>query len=500
MVDKSDAKFCAVVPHRFQGALGCLSTGFQIIDDVLHLDDADDRDTPPFFYFLNRRPLALTTFLTVEADGHRGQLRPGCLDKFDHLAHGCAGGNDIVDHQYAPGQWRPYEHTSLAVILRLLAVVGKGYVEVVVIGEGHSGHAGQRNTLVGRPQQHIEFDTGVDDTSSIEAAQGCEGRAAVEGASVEEIGALAPGLECEIAKAQHIVAPRQTDEFLLVSLHACSESSCGVSAVFWHLTFMYHSASLEQGWGMRVISFSADGVREAAQNGFFEWVLKQDADFICIQDLRCSEYDLTEDRFFPSEYNAYFFDDVNGKENGVAIYCRQLPKAIMTGLGFTDYDMQGRYIQADYGDISVGCLLAPQARDGEEQESKDRFFELLGSHLQKVRNKRRRFIIAGNWQLARAPIDVQEADDNESISGFLPQEQQWLTELLDSGYKDAFRSVSSDDDAFTFWPETVGEDGWRVDLQIISEELEHSVEHGAVYTGAQFSRHAPLIMDYDIEL
>ncbi len=98
---------------------------------------------------------------------------------------------------------------------------------------------------------------------------------------------------------------------------------------------------------MRIISFSADGIQPAAENGFYDWLKDQDADFVCIQDLRCSEYDLQDNLYFPEEYNAYFFDDVDGKANGVAIYCRQLPKAIMTGLGFADFDMEGRYIQAD---------------------------------------------------------------------------------------------------------------------------------------------------------
>ena len=72
--------------------------------------------------------------------------------------------------------------------------------------------------------------------------------------------------------------------------------------------------------------------------------------------------------------------------------------------------------------------------------------------------------------------------------------------LLDNGYADAFRQVCSDTDAFTFWPEEIGRDGWRVDLQLVSEELQDSVEHAAIYTGASFSSHAPVIIDYDIEL
>ncbi|MEM1402094.1 MAG: exodeoxyribonuclease III [Pseudomonadota bacterium] len=253
---------------------------------------------------------------------------------------------------------------------------------------------------------------------------------------------------------------------------------------------------------MRIISFSADGVREAAKRGFYAWLERQDADFICIQDLRCSEYDLQDDLFFPSEYNAYFFDDVNGKDNGVAIYCRALPKAIMTGLGFADFDMQGRYIQADYDNLSVGCLLAPVAADDDDeaQESKSEFYSLLGGHLQKVRNKRRDFVICGNWRIAHTAADVQNSEQNSNRSGFLPDERQWFDELLENGYVDAYRRISSDDDAFSYWPGDRGEDGWRVDMQIISEDLQYTVEHGAIYTGEEFSKHAPVIVDYDIDL
>jgi exodeoxyribonuclease-3 len=253
---------------------------------------------------------------------------------------------------------------------------------------------------------------------------------------------------------------------------------------------------------MRVISFSADGLREAAERGFYEWVARQDADFICIQDLRCSEYDLQGDRFFPRDYNAYFFDDVEGRENGVAIYCRELPKAIMTGLGFAEFDMQGRYIQADYAEISVACLLAPAAADGNstEQQSKDQFFQLLGAHLQKVRNKRRKYIICGNWQLAAGPGDVQGGAAAEARSGYLPSEREWLRELFSAGYVDAYRELSADDEAYTYWPAARGSDGWRIDLQVVSEELAPRIEHGAVYTGTEFSRHAPVIIDYDIDL
>jgi exodeoxyribonuclease-3 len=254
---------------------------------------------------------------------------------------------------------------------------------------------------------------------------------------------------------------------------------------------------------MRIISFSADGLKSAADKGFYEWLADQDADFICIQDLRCAEMELQHDRYFPSDYNAYFFDDINGKANGVALYCRVLPKAIMTGLGFADFDMEGRYIQADYGTVSVGCLLAPQARADKPEElaRKSHFYQLLGGHLQKVRNKRREYIICGNWQMAHTAADVQDSDSAAGLPGFLPEERQWLDELFDSGYVDAFREINSDTDEFSWWPDGDRERaGWRSDFHVISKGLKYAVDYGAIYKSKVFSSHAPVIMDYDIEL
>ncbi len=255
---------------------------------------------------------------------------------------------------------------------------------------------------------------------------------------------------------------------------------------------------------MRIISFCADGIKDAAARGFFDWVREQDADIICIQNLGVAEYELQDSLYFPPEYNAYFFDAAEANSNGVAIYCRQLPKAIMTGLGFADFDMEGRYIQADYGNISVGCLLAPAAGngDGKAQAHKNQFFDQFYHHLNKIRNKRRDFIICGNWNIAHRSVDLQDAAGNSGRSGALPEEQQWLERVFhELGYADAFRLVNRDPDEFSWWPDgTLGENGWRVDYQVVSGRLKSSVEYGAIYKTQQFSSHAPLILDYDYEL
>jgi exodeoxyribonuclease-3 len=249
---------------------------------------------------------------------------------------------------------------------------------------------------------------------------------------------------------------------------------------------------------MRIINFCADGIRAADQKGFFEWLANQDADVICIQDLRCQEYQLTKDIFFPQGYFPYFFDHQDGI-NGVAIYTRKLPKAIMTGLGFNEFDQEARYIQADFDDLSIGSILLPYAADGDHSAIKRKlhFQSLLQQHLEKIVHKRREFIFAGNWQMAHQIRDVAQPV-SDATPGFLLAERRWLDDVTHQlGYCDAFREVNHDDDEFTWWPEDGSNNAWRSDFQLVSRGMAKHIEYGFCYKNQSFSSHAPLVMDYD---
>lgn len=252
---------------------------------------------------------------------------------------------------------------------------------------------------------------------------------------------------------------------------------------------------------MRIINFSADGIQSAAKKGFFEWLASQDADLVCIQDLRAQEHDLVDDIFFPQGYFAYFFDSPDSS-NGVAIYTRKLPKAIMTGLGFNDFDMEARYIQADFDEISIGSILVPHSslEDPISLSRKAQFLELMYAHLEKISNKRRAFILAGNWHIAHCADDTQQQiDDNQP--GFLLEERRWIDDVGHKlGYIDAFREANTDNDEFSWWPDGNSDNGQRVDFQLVSNGLKPSIEYGVIYKTQSFSSHAPVIIDYDFHL
>lgn len=256
---------------------------------------------------------------------------------------------------------------------------------------------------------------------------------------------------------------------------------------------------------MRVISLSVDGIHQAAQRGLYDWLDAQDADIICLQDLRAREYELDDDIFHPEGYFAYFFDSGIAHYNGVAIYSRHQPKALIYGLGFSSgADMEGRYLQVDFERYSIGSLLAPQAfSESESQEVKIQFFDEFQALLHKITRKRRHYIFCGNWAMAHTNKDVENFERHQGASGFIEHEQQWMRQLFGQlGYADAFRLAISDNDEYSWWRSgTVGKgDGMRIDYQVVSESIKRKVEYAAMYKTKAFSSHLPVIVDYDIDV
>lgn len=251
---------------------------------------------------------------------------------------------------------------------------------------------------------------------------------------------------------------------------------------------------------MRIISLSVDGIHQAAQRGLYDWLATQDADVICLQDLRALEPELDHDIFHPDGYFAYFFDSGVKHYNGVAIYTRHQPKALIYGLGFSSgVDMEGRYLQIDYENYSIGSLLAPAAfNEMDSMDVKTQFFDDYQVLLHKVTRKRRHFLLCGNWAMAQTKKDVENWQDNVGRPGFLGHEQQWMNQLFKQlGYSDAFRQVVPDAGEYSWIPEP-GK-GMRIDYQVVSQKLARSVENAAFYKTKRFSSHLPLIVDYDIE-
>lgn len=259
---------------------------------------------------------------------------------------------------------------------------------------------------------------------------------------------------------------------------------------------------------MRIITANLNGIRSAASKGFFEWMVAQEPDVVCVQETKAQEHQLEVERHFPEGYHAYFCDAEKKGYSGVAIYSRKKPDKVTCGLGegFEDMDVEGRFIQADFGKLSIISLYLPSGSAKEErQQVKFSFMERFHERLKKMRRQRREFIICGDWNIVHKEIDIRNFKSNQKNSGCLPEERAWLDKLFGpAGYVDAFRVVDPRPDQYTWWSNRgqawAKNVGWRIDYQVVSPGLQVSVKNASIYKEQRFSDHAPLIIDYGIEL
>jgi len=257
---------------------------------------------------------------------------------------------------------------------------------------------------------------------------------------------------------------------------------------------------------MRVITLNVQGIKQAAEKGLFDWMLKQDADVYCLQDIQAKEYQLDDALYHPDGYYPYFFDAFEDNYSGVALYCKKPPKAIMTGLGFELCDFHGRFIQADYDKVSIVSMSVPSGlKDDAAQSQKFHFMEHFLNYLRKTLRKRRQFIFCGTWSIAHKTIDLSNWYVNQKHSGFLAEERQWLDVVFNElGFIDAFREINHVDHQFTWWPPynrawSLNE-GARIDYQVTTSELRKTIQTAKIHKAARFSEHAPLEIEYKIDL
>jgi exodeoxyribonuclease-3 len=257
---------------------------------------------------------------------------------------------------------------------------------------------------------------------------------------------------------------------------------------------------------MRIITINLNGIRSAAQKGFFQWMTRQQADVVCIQETRAQLHQLQDKVFFPRGWHVSFHDAEKKGYSGVAIYSRRKPDKLVTGLGWPDIDAEGRYIEARYGALSVISVYLPSGSSSEDRQAiKFSFLERFMPYLRRLRLKRREYILCGDWNIAHKEIDLKNWRGNKKNSGFLPEERAWMDELLGpAGYVDAFRVVNQESDQYTWWSNRgqawAKNVGWRIDYQIATPGIAETVQAARIYKEKRFSDHAPLIMDYNYEL
>ncbi len=254
---------------------------------------------------------------------------------------------------------------------------------------------------------------------------------------------------------------------------------------------------------MRVVTLNVNGIRAAARKGLFEWLARQRADVVCLQEIRAPAGGLPERPYRPRGWHCLFAPAERPGYSGVALYSRREPDAVVEGLGWAGCDDEGRYLEARFDGLAVASVYLPSGSAGEHRQAAkfafmDRFYPFLAG----LRRRRREYLLCGDWNIAHKPIDLRNWRSNQKNSGFLPEERAWLDRVFgEAGLVDAFRVVDPRPEQYTWWSNRgrawEKNVGWRIDYQVATPRLGAAARRARIYKERRFSDHAPLIMDYD---
>ncbi|WP_175924385.1 exodeoxyribonuclease III [Burkholderia latens] len=253
---------------------------------------------------------------------------------------------------------------------------------------------------------------------------------------------------------------------------------------------------------MRVITANLNGIRSAAKKGFFEWLGEQNADCVCVQEIKVSADDLPAEFVEPHGFRSYFHHAEKKGYSGAGLYSRHEPDDVIIGFGSSEFDPEGRYVEARYGKLSVVSVYVPSGSSGEErQQAKYRFMDEFMPHLAELK-KKREVILCGDVNIVHKEIDIKNWKSNQKNSGCLPEERAWLTQLFDEvGYVDVFRTLDPRPEQYTWWSNRgqayAKNVGWRIDYQIATPGVAGTAKSTSIFKDIKFSDHAPLTVDYD---
>ena len=252
----------------------------------------------------------------------------------------------------------------------------------------------------------------------------------------------------------------------------------------------------------RIISANLNGIRSAAQKGFFDWMAQQNADFVCVQELKAQAGDMSEAMHNPPGYHGNFHYAEKKGYSGVGVYSKQKPDQVIIGFGHPEFDAEGRYVRCDFGNLTIISVYCPSGSSSpERQAAKFVFMEAFYPHLQALHASGRDVVISGDWNIAHKEIDLKNWKGNLKNSGFLPEERAWMTQIFDEiGYVDVHRTLDQRPEQYTWWSNRgqawAKNVGWRIDYQIATAGIAKKAKQVSVYKDQRFSDHAPLVIDY----
>ena len=251
---------------------------------------------------------------------------------------------------------------------------------------------------------------------------------------------------------------------------------------------------------IKILSWNVNGIRAVERKGAMDWFIKEQPDILCIQETKAQPDQIPPSLKGLSGYHDYYNSAERKGYSGVAIYSREEPIKVHHGLGTKRFDIEGRVIAAEYEKFILFNVYFPNGKASPERlKYKMDFYAAFLKAMKKLLKDDKGVIVCGDVNTAHKEIDLARPKENETTSGFLPEERAWIDRFLDAGFVDTLREFADDPGLYSWWDyKTRARErniGWRIDYFYISQKIRKLLKGAFIRDDIMDSDHCPIGID-----
>jgi exodeoxyribonuclease-3 len=254
---------------------------------------------------------------------------------------------------------------------------------------------------------------------------------------------------------------------------------------------------------MKIISYNVNGIRAAINKGFLDWLQQANPDVICLQEIKATEDQIPTNDITAAGYPyQYYFSATKKGYSGVAILSKIEPKKVVYGTGIESMDFEGRNIRADFENLSVMSLYLPSGTNMDRLSHKFDYMDQFQDYINNLKVEFPNLVIGGDYNICHQAIDIHDPIRNAKVSGFLPEERQWIDLFMKAGFVDSFRQFNKEPHQYTWWSYRAGarknNKGWRIDYNLVSQNIADKMTRAYILPEANHSDHCPIVVEFNL--